>query len=81
MMPVLAAVCCETVLGCQRLEGQAEADDWVVRTVLVARCCLVAAFVFAGHRLPPKISVAAGHRHIDDFEALALTLRYTAAGH
>ena len=81
MMPVLAVVCCETMPGCQRLEGPAEADDWVVRIVLVARCCLVAAFVFAGHRLPPKISVAAGHRHIDDFEALALTLRYIAAGH
>ena len=80
-MPVLAAVWCETVLGCQRLEGQAEVDCWVERMVLVVRCCLVAAFVFAGHRLPPKISAVAGHWGIDDFEALALTLRYIAAGH
>ena len=49
----------------------------MVRGIL---CCLVVASVSAGHRLPPKTSEVAGHWRIDDFEALALALRYTVAG-
>ena len=58
-MPVLAAVLCERVLVYRRLEGRAEVDDLVGERVLVIRYCLVAAFVFAGHRLPLRIFVVA----------------------
>ena len=49
----------------------------MVRGIL---CCLVVVSVSVGHRLPPKTSEVAGRWHIDDFEALALALRYTVAG-
>ena len=79
-MPVLVAVRCERVLGYQRLEERAEVDDWVRAMVLVIRYCLVAAFVFAEHKPPLKISVVADRWRIGDFEELALALRYNAAG-
>ena len=47
--------------------------------VLMTRCCSVAASVFAVHRPPLKISVAANRWGIDDSEAVAPALRYTAA--
>lgn len=79
-MHALAAVWYVRVLGYLRLEGQAEVDDWVEGMVPAIRCCLVAAFVFAEHRLPLKTSAVAGHWCMGDFEALALALRCIAAG-
>lgn len=49
--------------------------------VLVILYYSVPAFVFAGHRLPLGIFVVADRWRIGGSEALAPTLRYTAAGH
>lgn len=78
-MPVLAAVCCERVLGYQRLEGQAEVDDWVEGMVLETRYYSVAASVFAGRRLPLMIFVVDVRWCIGDSEAAVPALRYIAA--
>lgn len=48
--------------------------------VLVIRRCLVAVFVFAGHRPPLAISVVADRWRIGDSEALAPALHCIAAG-
>ena len=70
---------CDRVLGFQRLEGQAEVDDWEEGMVPMTRYCSVAASVFVVHRPPLKISVAANRWGIDDSESVAPALRYTAA--
>ena len=78
-MSVRVAERCERVLEFQRLEGRVEVDDWEEGTVLMNRCCSVAASVFVVHRPPLKISVAANRWGIDDSESVAPALRYTAA--
>ena len=47
---------------------------------LAIRCGLVAAFVFAGCRLPLETSAVADRWRIGDSGALALALRCIAAG-
>ena len=77
---VLAVVWYERVQGYLTLEGQVEVGYWVKGMGRGILCCLVVASVSVGHRLPPKTSEVADRWRIDDFEALALALRYIVAG-
>ena len=79
-MPDLAAGWYVRVLGYLKLEGRAEVGCVVEGMARAIRCCLAAASVFAGHRLPPMTFAVADRWRIDDSEALALALRCIAAG-